>query len=87
VDLIALAEYGACAKEPNAGDDLGRDAGGVGGCAKGLEPEARKEAGTDSDQAQGLDAGRMAVELPLETDEDREDRSNEKTQGEVGVAV
>jgi hypothetical protein len=87
VDLIALAEDGAGAEEPNARDDLCRDAGGVGGRAKRLEPEARKETGTDSDEAQGLEAGRMAVVLPLETDEDREDRSNEKTEGEVGVAV
>jgi hypothetical protein len=87
VDLIALAEDGAGAEEPNARDDLCRDAGGVGRRAKGLESEGRKETGTDSDEAQRLEAGRVAVELALEADKDREDRRDEKAQGEICVAV
>jgi hypothetical protein len=62
------------------------DAGRVGGAAKRLEPQGCKQAGANSDQAQGFDPGRMAVVLPLETDGDREDRGYEKTKGEVGVA-
>jgi hypothetical protein len=87
VDLTALAEDGACAKEPNAGHDLGCDPGRVGGAAKGLEPQRSKQAGANSDQAQGLDPCRVAVELPLKTDGDREDRGKEETKGEVEVAV
>lgn len=87
MDLTALAQDGPGAKESDAGDDLSRDARRVGGCAKGFEPERRKKAGADSDEAEGLDPGGMAMELSLYTDEDREDRGDEKTEGEVGVAV
>src|SRR5487761_562981 len=48
VDLVALAEDGARAKEANSRHDLGRDAGRVRGAAKRLEPQPREQAGADS---------------------------------------
>jgi hypothetical protein len=66
---------------------LSRDSGRVGGAAKLLEPECGKKAGADSDQAQCLEPGRVAVPLPLDADGDREDRGDDQAKREVGVAV
>jgi hypothetical protein len=77
VHLVALAEDGACAKEPDPCDDLGRDTRRICWGAEDLEPEPREQARPDADQAEGLDPCRVAVELALETDRDREDRRNE----------
>jgi len=72
VDLVALPQDGPGAEEANSRHDLGGDSRWVCGTAKSLEPQPRKQARADSDEAQGFDPGRVAVELTLETDGDRE---------------
>jgi hypothetical protein len=86
VDLAALAEDGAGAKKPDPCHDLGRDTGRVSGRAEGLETQPREQARADSDEAQGLDSCRVAVELTLEADGDREDRGDEEAKREIDVA-
>lgn len=86
MDLVALAQDGAGAKKADACDDLGCNAGRVGGGAEDLETKPREQAGADANQAQGLDPCGVAVELSLETNRDREDRSDEEAKSEVDVA-
>jgi hypothetical protein len=86
VDLVALAQNGAGAQEADASHHLGRDAGRVGSGAEYLETEAREQAGANSDQAEGFDSRRMAVEFALETNRDGEDGGDEESEREVGVA-
>ncbi len=68
MDLASLAEDRAGAQETDAGHDLSCDSGRVRRAAKGLEPEAGKQTRADSDQAQGFDPSRVAVELPFDAD-------------------
>jgi hypothetical protein len=86
VDLVALAEDCARSQKADAGDDLRGDARRVGRTSEGLEPETRKQARADSDQSEGLDSGRVAMELAFETDRDCEDGGDEQTQCEIDVA-
>ena len=69
--LVALAQDCARAKEADAGDDLRRDSCRIRRTFESLEPESREQARANADEAQGLDAGRMAVKLALEPDRDR----------------
>lgn len=85
VDLVALPQDRARAKEADPGDDLRGNSCRVGGAAEQLEPESRKQAGADPDEPQGFDAGRMAVKLALEADRDRKDGGDQQAEGEIDV--
>jgi hypothetical protein len=85
VDLVALAKDCARAQETDSGDDLGGDSRRVGRAAKDLEPQSRKQAGTNSHKPEGFDSGRVAVELALEPDGDRKDCGDEEAKREIDV--
>jgi len=86
MDLIALPQDGARAKETDPSDYLRRDAGRVCCGAENFESKPREEAGADSDEAQGFDSRRVAMKLALETDCDGEDCGDEEAKRKVGVA-
>ena len=66
--------------------DLGGDSSRVRGTPEYLEPKPCEEAGSDADEGHGANTGRMAVELSLDADGDRQDRGDEEAKREVGVA-
>src|SRR5882762_5122557 len=87
VNVIALTEDRARAKEPDAGYDLCRDARRVNGFSKsGKESQGREHAGPDGDQSHGLDSGRMTSKLPFNPESEAEKQGDYQAETKVDLA-
>src|SRR6266550_7842546 len=87
VNVIALTEDRARAKEPDARDDLCRDARRVDGFSKSRKESHRSEhARSDGDQPHGLDSGRMTSKLPFNPESKAEKQGDNQAQTKVDLA-